>query len=217
MESPRKPQKPTFVCVCVCVSVSVSVCVSECECVCVCLSLCVCLCVWVCVCVCVCVRVCVCTGQRSAVDADVDGLAPCAPVFAVGGAAAHHDLIRSRRQIQQLHMRLAQTLFYLQTPTTHFTHKPSSINVCLTDFFNCLHFQNFTHKSKNCTQNAKRLTSLAKWSTAFKISQTHLRSKHLSYVAKTFAIILYLHTEHELFHELLCTFLYKTESKLVSL
>ncbi len=54
-------------------------------------------------------------------------------------------------------------------------------------FFSCLHtfsklclfFQNLTHKSKNCTQNAKCLTSLAKWSTAFKISQTHLKSKHL--------------------------------------
>ncbi len=41
------------------------------------------------------------------------------------------------------------------------------------------------------TQNAKCLTSLAKWHTAFKRSQTHLKSKHLSYVANTFAIIIY--------------------------
>ncbi len=41
-------------------------------------------------------------------------------------------------------------------------------------------FQNFTHKSRNCTQkNAKCLTSPAKRSTAFKISQTHLKRKHL--------------------------------------
>ncbi len=37
----------------------------------------------------------------------------------------------------------------------------------------CLFCQNFPHKYKNCTQNVKRLTSLA-----FKISQTHLKSKH---------------------------------------
>ncbi len=142
----------------VCVSVRVRVCASE----------------RVCKCMCVCACVCVCTGQRSAVDADVDGLAPCAPVSAVGGAAAHHKLILSRRQFLQLHLRLTQTLFYLQTPTTHFTHKPSSINVCLTDVFSCLHTfskllffffytkKNFIQQSKNCTQNAKRLTSLAK-------------------------------------------------------
>ncbi len=67
----------------------------------------------------------------------------------------------------------------------------------------------------------KNASSLAKWSTAFKISQTHVKSKHLSYVANTFAIILYcwiyhIHTLTQIlklfFHELLCTFLYKTES-----
>ncbi len=140
---------------CVCVRVSVCARVCSCECVSACVS----------------VRACVCTGQRSAVNADVDGLAPCAPVSAVGGAAAHHKLILSRRQFLQLYLRLTQTLFYLQTPTTHFTHKPSSINVCLTDVFSCLHTfsklflytkKNFIQQSKNCTQNAKRLTSLAK-------------------------------------------------------
>ncbi len=39
----------------------------------------------------------------------------------------------------------------------------------------------FTHKSKNCTQTAKCLTSLAKWSSAFKISLTHIKSKYLSH------------------------------------
>ncbi len=89
MESPRKPQKPTCVCVCVCVSVCVCVCVcvwvcvcvcvcvwvSECvsECVSVCVSewvcvwvspcVCVCVCAWACVCVCVCV--CVWAKQQS--------------------------------------------------------------------------------------------------------------------------------------------------------
>ncbi len=51
----------------------------------------------------------------------------------------------------------------------------------------CTHFQNFasffsklyTQIQELHKQNAKCLTSLAKWSTAFKISQTHLKSKHL--------------------------------------
>ncbi len=36
----------------------------------------------------------------------------------------------------------------------------------LSFFFNCLHFQNFAHKFKNCT-HTKCLRSLAKWSPAF--------------------------------------------------
>ncbi len=51
---------------------------------------------------------------------------------------------------------------------------------CIAVFFSCFHtfsklclfFSKTLHKSKNCTQNVK-------WSTAFKISQTHLKSKHL--------------------------------------
>ncbi len=63
-------------------------------------------------------------------------------------------------------------------------------------------------------QNASHL--LQKWSSAFKISQTHLKRNHLSYVANSFAIILYfwiyhIHTVIQnlklFFHEILCTFL----------
>ncbi len=55
----------------------------------------------------------------------------------------------------------------------------------------CLFFSKlYTQIQELHTQNAKCLTSLAKWSTAFKISQTHFKSKHLSYIANTFAIIL---------------------------
>ncbi len=46
------------------------------------------------------------------------------------------------------------------------------------------------------TQNAKRLTCLTKLSTALKISQTRLKSKHLSYIANTFAIISYFWIYH---------------------
>ncbi len=61
-------------------------------------------------------------------------------------------------------------------------------------FFNCLHtFPKlclFLFKIQELhTQNTKCLTSFAKWSTAFKISQTDLKIKHVSYVANTFAII----------------------------
>ncbi len=62
MESPRKPQKQTCVCVYVCV------------CVCVCIYVCVCVCVYICVCVCVCVYVCVCvcvcvyTGRKMDIE-----------------------------------------------------------------------------------------------------------------------------------------------------
>ncbi len=66
--------------------------------------------------------------------------------------------------------------FFFLTAYTHFPNFASF-------------FQNFTHKSKNCTQNAKRLTSLAKWSTAFKISQT-LKTSQKQTFANTFAIIL---------------------------
>ncbi len=140
-----------------------------------------------CVSACVSVRACVCTGQRSAVNADVDGLAPCAPVSAVGGAAAHHKLILSRRQFLQLHLRLTQTLFYLQTPTTHFTHKPSSINVCLTDVFSCLHTFSkllfFFFIQRNTLYNNPRIAN--KMQNASHLLQNEaLHSKHHKHFSK---------------------------------
>ncbi len=57
-------------------------------------------------------------------------------------------------------------------------------------------FKLYTEIQDLHTQNAKCLASLAKWSTAFKISQTRLKRKHLSYIANTFAIILHFWIYH---------------------
>ncbi len=47
-------------------------------------------------------------------------------------------------------------------------------------FFQLLtHIFKTLHTNPRIAQNAKCFTSLVKWSTAFKISQTHLKSKHL--------------------------------------
>ena len=54
----------------------------------------------------------------------------------------------------------------------------------------------YTQIQKLHTQNDKCLASLAKLSIAFKIPQTRFKSKHLSYVANTFAIILHFWIHH---------------------
>ena len=93
----------------------------------------------------------------------------------------------------------------------------------VTVFFNCLHnffllvlfFQNFTHKSKNCTHKMPRFSCKMKhcFQNITNTSQKHTFvscCKHFCHYI-TFLYISYTHSYSK--PELLCTFLYKIESK----